>query len=262
MYFKWRIKKCKQTNYVFTLKEKERRRNAKFFLSLNFKQTAISFSGNFIRLYITSFNFQSIICVLNSISGQCSLTFWIVWFRVFSLCSSLRLNGLFRVVSFCSLFFFSPFITFGCFGTPFSIVRSFVRVHMFLHSKHYVLFLISSSSCIFIADHRTKKSLQTVYGFLFFSLFLRLYVHKSLEDKCVSQPFILSLKLLKSSGPRSACRKNHTYARLFIWFSLPLFMCVFVSVFISVFRFLNVLLNFVSGAILCIFFLVTFFLSI
>lgn len=116
----------------------------------------------------------------------------------------LRLNGLFRVISFCSFFFF-PFITFGCFGTPFSIVRSFVRVHMFLHSKHYVLFLFSSSSCIFIADHRTKKSLQTVSSMVFFfSLFLLLYVCKSLEDKCVSQPFILSLKLLKSSGPRSA----------------------------------------------------------
>lgn len=138
----------------------------------------------------------------------------------------LRLNGLFRVISFCSFFFF-PFITFGCFGTPFSIVRSFVRVHMFLYSKHYVLFLFSSSSCIFIADHRTKKSLQTVSSMVFFfSLFLRLYVCKSLEDKCVSQPFILSLKLLKSSGPRSACRASYVCAFIYMIFVASIYVRV------------------------------------
>lgn len=72
----------------------------------------------------------------------------------------------------------------------------FIRNTMFYF--FFLLLLVFSS--LIIELKRAFKPFRLWFSFFSPSL----YVCKSLEDKCVSQPFILSLKLLKSSGPRSA----------------------------------------------------------
>lgn len=99
---------------------------------------------------------------------------------------------LFRFVALCCFFSLSfPFYQFQLRNFVL-LVRSFARPFVCTCFVRNTLFLP------LIIELKEPSNRFVVY------IFLSMYVYKSLEDKCVSQPFILSLKLLKSSGPRSA----------------------------------------------------------
>lgn len=179
----WPIKKCKQLNWIYTLKNvKEKKENRHRYVNFFFFGCLIFhliLARLFFRYYFTRSKFNSWSMFFN-VSNS--------WFA-FSSSSSNQMVCLFRFVALCCFFSLSfPFYQFQLRNFVL-LVRSFARPFVCTCFVRNTLFLP------LIIELKEPSNRFVVY------IFLSMYVYKSLEDKCVSQPFILSLKLLKILWP-------------------------------------------------------------